>query len=112
MTNCVIFFALKCQFPAWDRFGFQPRNLCRALQIESLAHLGLTKADFPAALARSQKSSSMQGNPIRLAEAKLLEILRMALEHNSENGRMSAKIAAGATFNEIPCRWEIAGFFT
>jgi hypothetical protein len=24
MTNCVIFFALKCQFTAWGRFEFQP----------------------------------------------------------------------------------------
>jgi alcohol dehydrogenase class IV len=55
------------------------KDLCQALQIESLAHLGLNKSDFPAAVAKSQKSSSMQGNPIRLTENEILEILQMAL---------------------------------
>jgi len=55
------------------------RDLCWALQIESLARLGLNKADFPAVVAKSQKSSSMQGNPIRLTEDELLEILQIAL---------------------------------
>lgn len=55
------------------------RDLCQRLQVESLAHLGLNKADFPAVVAKSRKASSMQGNPIRLAESELLEILQMAL---------------------------------
>ena len=55
------------------------KDLCQTLQIESLAHLGLSKADFPAVVAKSQKASSMQGNPIRLTEEELLEILQMAL---------------------------------
>ena len=54
------------------------RNLCQALQVESLAQLGLSRADFPAVAAKSQKASSMQGNPIRLTEEELLEILQMA----------------------------------
>jgi alcohol dehydrogenase class IV len=55
------------------------RNLCQTLQVESLAQLGLSSADFPAVVAKSQKASSMQGNPIRLTEEELLEILQMAL---------------------------------
>ena len=55
------------------------KNLCRTLQIQSLAHLGLSKTDFPAVVAKSQIASSMQGNPIRLTEAELLEILHKAL---------------------------------
>jgi alcohol dehydrogenase class IV len=55
------------------------KNLCRTLQIQSLAHLGLSKADFPAVVAKSQIASSMQGNPIRLTEAELVEILHKAL---------------------------------
>ena len=55
------------------------RDLCQTLQVESLAQLGLNSADFPAVVAASQKASSMQGNPIRLTEEELLEILQMAL---------------------------------
>jgi alcohol dehydrogenase class IV len=55
------------------------KNLCQTLQVESLAHLGLNKADLPAVVAKSQISSSMQGNPIRLTEDELMEILRNAL---------------------------------
>ena len=55
------------------------KNLCQTLQIQSLAHLGLSKADFPAVVAKSQIASSMQGNPIRLTEAELIEILHKAL---------------------------------
>ncbi len=54
------------------------RNLCQALQVESLAQLGLSKANFQAVVAKSQKASSMQGNPIRLTEEELLQILQMA----------------------------------
>jgi len=39
----------------------------------------LNKADFAAVVAKSQIASSMQGNPIRLTEAELLEILHKAL---------------------------------
>jgi alcohol dehydrogenase class IV len=55
------------------------KDLCQTLQIESLENLGLSKADFPAVVAKSQKASSMQGNPIRLTEEEILEILQMAL---------------------------------
>jgi alcohol dehydrogenase class IV len=55
------------------------KNLCQSLQVESLAHLGLSKSDLPDVVAKSQKASSMQGNPIRLTEAELMETLQMAL---------------------------------
>jgi len=55
------------------------KNLCQTLQVESLAHLGLNKADLPAVVAKSQISSSMQGNPVRLTEDELMEILHNAL---------------------------------
>jgi alcohol dehydrogenase class IV len=55
------------------------KNLCQTLQVESLAHLGLNKADLPAVAAKSQISSSMQGNPIRLTADELMEILQNAL---------------------------------
>ena len=55
------------------------KNLCQTLQVKSLAHLGLNKADLPAVVSKSQKSSSMQGNPIRLTADELMEILQNAL---------------------------------
>jgi alcohol dehydrogenase class IV len=55
------------------------KNLCQTLQVESLAHLGLNKADLPAVAAKSRISSSMQGNPIRLTADELMEILQNAL---------------------------------
>ena len=54
------------------------KKLCQTLQVKSLANLGLNKADLPAAVSKSQKSSSMQGNPIRLTPEELLEILNQA----------------------------------
>jgi len=55
------------------------KSLCQTLQIESLAHLGLSKAHLPAVAANAQISSSMQGNPILLTAEELLEILHKAL---------------------------------
>lgn len=55
------------------------KNLCQTLQVKSLAHLGFKKADFPAVVSKSQISSSMQGNPIRLTAEELMEILNQAL---------------------------------
>jgi alcohol dehydrogenase class IV len=55
------------------------KDLCQTLRVESLSHLGLSKADLPVVVAKSQNSSSMQGNPIRLTEEELFEILHNAL---------------------------------
>ncbi|MFH1716680.1 MAG: iron-containing alcohol dehydrogenase [Planctomycetota bacterium] len=54
------------------------RDLCAALKIPSLDDFGLVEEQFPAAVAKSQKSSSMKGNPVELTERGLLEILRLA----------------------------------
>lgn len=55
------------------------KKLCQTLRVESLAQLGMNKAHLPAVVAKSQNSSSMQGNPIRLTADELLEILHNAL---------------------------------
>lgn len=54
-------------------------TLCQDLQIPGLGAYGLTPADFPEVIAKSQVSSSMQGNPIKLMDEELAEILNRAL---------------------------------
>jgi alcohol dehydrogenase class IV len=54
------------------------QELCRQLDIPSLAVHGLKKSDLPAVVAKSQSSSSMKGNPITLMKAELSEILDKA----------------------------------
>lgn len=54
------------------------RKLCETLQIPSLKKLGLEKKDFPMAIDKSHKSSSMKGNPIELMDEELAEILEKA----------------------------------
>jgi alcohol dehydrogenase class IV len=54
------------------------KELCLQLQIPTLAAYGLEKADFPAAVTKSQNASSMKGNPITLTKQELLEILEKA----------------------------------
>jgi len=54
------------------------RDLCAALEVPSLADFGLAEEQFAAAVAKSQKSSSMKGNPVELTERELLEILSLA----------------------------------
>jgi alcohol dehydrogenase class IV len=55
------------------------QNLCAALNVPSLSRFGLTEADFPTVVAKSQKASSMKGNPILLTDEELEDILRKAL---------------------------------
>ncbi len=55
------------------------QDLCRDLQISPLSTYGLTEADFPTLIEKSAKSSSMKGNPIKLTEGEMGEILRQAL---------------------------------
>lgn len=52
------------------------QQLCEALEIPSLARLGLQEQDFPAVVAKSRKSSSMKGNPIVLTDDELMGILK------------------------------------
>ncbi len=54
-------------------------ELIDALGISSLGSYGITRADFPAIVAKSKNSSSMKGNPITLTDAELTEILDRAL---------------------------------
>jgi alcohol dehydrogenase class IV len=52
------------------------RELCSMLKVPSLAQFGLKEQDYPTVVAKSQKSSSMKGNPIALTEDALMEILQ------------------------------------
>jgi alcohol dehydrogenase class IV len=54
-------------------------ELCSALQIRPLSQFGLKERDFPDAVARARKSSSMKGNPIELTDEELMEILKKAI---------------------------------
>jgi len=54
------------------------QELCAALKVKPLAEFGLTEQDFQTVILKSHKSSSMKGNPIKLTEDELLEILKKA----------------------------------
>ena len=54
------------------------QDLCAALKVPPLTEFGLKKQNFPTIVAKSQRSSSMKGNPIELTEDELLEILKKA----------------------------------
>jgi len=51
------------------------KELCSHLNVSSLSAHGVKKTDFAKVVTKSQKASSMQGNPIALTDAELLEIL-------------------------------------
>ncbi len=51
-------------------------DLCAALKVRPLSQFGLEEQDFPAVVAKSQKSSSMKGNPIALTDGELMAILK------------------------------------
>ena len=53
-------------------------DICKSLEIQPLAKLGLKQQDLPTVAVKAQKSSSMKGNPIELTEDELLEILKKA----------------------------------
>jgi alcohol dehydrogenase class IV len=54
------------------------QELCEALKVPPLTEFGLKEQDFPTVVAKSQKSSSMKGNPITLTDDELMEILKRA----------------------------------
>jgi alcohol dehydrogenase class IV len=58
---------------AWLQF------LTADLQIKPLSAYGLTPADFPIVIEKAADASSMQGNPIKLTEAEMQEILETAI---------------------------------
>ncbi len=52
--------------------------LTETLHVPPLSRFGITPADFPEIVAKSQQASSMKGNPIALTDAELTDILRQA----------------------------------
>ncbi|MFQ5795623.1 MAG: iron-containing alcohol dehydrogenase [Candidatus Bipolaricaulia bacterium] len=55
------------------------QDLCGALNVPPLSEFGLTEDDFPPVVDKSQKASSMKGNPIALTDEELTEVLRKAM---------------------------------
>lgn len=54
-------------------------ELSSALQIPALASYGITTADLERLAGLAAQASSMQGNPIRLSNAELIDVLSLAL---------------------------------
>jgi len=54
------------------------RDLCSTLKLPSLETYGLKREDFPQLVEKSSRSSSMKGNPVKLADAELTGILESA----------------------------------
>jgi len=54
------------------------QNLCEALNVPPLSGFGLAEEDLPSVVDKARKASSMQGNPIKLSDEELTEILRKA----------------------------------
>jgi alcohol dehydrogenase class IV len=54
------------------------QELCAALKVLPLTKFGLKEQDFPQVVAKAQKSSSMKGNPVALADDELTQILYKA----------------------------------
>lgn len=55
------------------------RELCAALAVPPLADFGVTEADIPEVVAKAQRASSMQGNPVVLSAEELTQVLREAI---------------------------------
>ena len=55
------------------------QKLCSQLQVPRLAEYGIKEADFSNIVAKSKNTSSMKGNPIRLTEEELLDVLEKAV---------------------------------
>jgi alcohol dehydrogenase class IV len=54
------------------------QQLCARLEVPPLTTFGFTENDFPTAVTKAQKASSMKGNPITLTDEELTEILTNA----------------------------------
>ena len=54
-------------------------NLCQQMSIPKLSEYGMKSDDFPTVVARSEISSSMKGNPIKLRDNELTHILDQAV---------------------------------
>ncbi len=56
------------------------QELCAALDLPGLREYGLRQEDFPGAVAKARKASSMKGNPIELTDDELTAILAAAID--------------------------------
>jgi len=54
-------------------------SLCDILNVPHLSEFGLTEMDFPVIIEKSQKASSMRGNPVELTDEELAGILGRAV---------------------------------
>jgi alcohol dehydrogenase class IV len=54
-------------------------SLCRTLQVAPLSAYGVDEPSFDPLIEKARRASSMKGNPIRLADDELREILVKAL---------------------------------
>ncbi len=54
------------------------QDICLQLKVPPLSESGLKEQDFPAVIAKAQKSSSMKGNPVTLTEDELASILKQS----------------------------------
>jgi alcohol dehydrogenase class IV len=55
------------------------KDICEKLDTPPLSQYGLKTSDFDVVVKKSQKASSMQGNPIKLTDEELVEVLRKAM---------------------------------
>lgn len=55
------------------------KELCQKLAIPRLSSLGIDRSDFEQIVKKSQKSSSMKGNPIKLNPQELTKILEISI---------------------------------
>jgi len=54
-------------------------DLCETLDVPALSNFGITEDHFTELVAKSKKASSMKGNPVKLTDEELTEILRKAV---------------------------------
>jgi alcohol dehydrogenase class IV len=54
-------------------------DLCKVISVPGLGSYGMTEADIPAVVEKSQKASSMKGNPVILSDDDLRLILAAAM---------------------------------
>ena len=55
------------------------KELCQELSIPKLSDLGIARKDFGAIIEKSQRSSSMKGNPIKLSIEEMTKILELSM---------------------------------
>jgi alcohol dehydrogenase class IV len=54
------------------------QELCLALKVPSMSQFGLRQEDFETIVTKAKKSSSMKGNPVKLTNEELFNIIRQA----------------------------------